>query len=243
MSVSKAYLRRLTRVVKDRETRAAIREFLVKYRDEINTNNLVITKEGDVFYEGTIGKFTFYRMWGKYRRRRKSSLTGKRFRKDKAFKGSRESAERFALGNKLASRLYKMVESEKKAYKLFCFLKKRAIELIKEGQTVDEAKEVLVDYLRSFEMLKEEQRAKQEERSAECEVRTANEALEAKNDEQVVKTQDQHITTATLGIAEIGKTIRPKFLRQSAETGSKELRRAESGVRVQKIMPDLLRTG
>jgi hypothetical protein len=104
-----------------------------------------------VFYEGSIGKVTFYKMWGKYQRRRKSSLTGKRFRKDKAFKGSRESAERFALGNNLASRLYKMVDLEKKAYKLFCFLKSRAIELIKEGKTVEEAKEVLVDYFESFE--------------------------------------------------------------------------------------------
>jgi hypothetical protein len=220
VAVSKAYLRRLTRVVKDRETRAAIREFLIKHDEEINTNKLVITSNGDVFYEGTIGKVTFYKMWGKYQRRRKSSLTGKRFRKDKAFKGSRESAERFALGNKLASKLYKMVDLEKKAYKLFCFLKTRAIELIKEGNTVEETKEVLVDYLRSFGMIRVEQKAK-EERVAENEVRTVTE-VEANNKEQdVTCLEQQKITITTLRIPVTGKHFRPKFLRQSAETGGR----------------------
>lgn len=36
---------------------------------------------------------------------------------------------------------------------MFCFLKKRAILLLKEGNSIGEAKEVLIDYLLSFELL------------------------------------------------------------------------------------------
>ena len=48
-----------------------------------------------------------------------------------------------------------MVKGEEKVYKLFCFLKKKAIGLLKEGKTVLETEASLMDYLKSFGFLKE----------------------------------------------------------------------------------------
>jgi hypothetical protein len=105
---------------------------------------------GELFIEGTIDDLTFYKMDGKYYLRMKSSLTGKKFWRNKAFERSRASCKRFSEGNKLASKLYRMIEKEKKFYTLFCFLKKRAILLLKEGKNLTEAEEVLMDYLIEF---------------------------------------------------------------------------------------------
>ena len=105
---------------------------------------------GNIFIEGTIDELTFYKMDGVHYIRMKSCLTGKRFWKHKAFEGSRKSCARFGEGNKLASKIYRMIEEEKRSYKLFCFLKTRAIQLIKEGKSLLQAEEILMDYVRSF---------------------------------------------------------------------------------------------
>jgi hypothetical protein len=105
---------------------------------------------GKLFIEGTIDDLTFYKMEGTYYVRMKSSLTAKKFWKSKAFERSRESCKRFSEGNRLASRLYQTIEKEKRVYPLFCFLKKRAISLLKEGQSLPQAEKILSDYLIAF---------------------------------------------------------------------------------------------
>ena len=105
---------------------------------------------GDIRITGTLDDLTFYKMDGKYYVRLKSSLTRKRFMKDKAFERSRKSAERFALGNQLASKLYRMIEKEKQVYKLFCFLKRKAILLLKEEKNIKQVEAILVDHLIDF---------------------------------------------------------------------------------------------
>ncbi len=118
---------------------------------------------GAIFIEGTIDDLCFYKMDGRYYVRMKSSLSSKKFWKDKAFEGSRKSCSRFAEGNQLASRLYRMVEEEKRVYSLFCFLKKKAIALLKEGKSLSEAEEVLFDYLIQFGFVKRKEVLKVEE--------------------------------------------------------------------------------
>jgi hypothetical protein len=117
---------------------------------------LMAKQAGDIFITGTIDDLCFYKMDVVYYVRLKSSLTGKKFWKNKAFEGSRKSCNRFAEGNKLASKVYQMIEEEKRVYKLYCFLKRRAILLLKEGKTIDEAQEVLVDCLVEFGYLKKQ---------------------------------------------------------------------------------------
>ena len=106
------------------------------------------------FIEGTIDDISFYKMEGGYYARMKSSLNGKKFWKHKAFEGSRKSCGRFGEGNRLASKIYRIIEEEKRVYKLFCFLKKRAIALLKEGNRIDEVETMLIDYLVEFGFLK-----------------------------------------------------------------------------------------
>ena len=85
-----------------------------------------------------ISDITLYRMNGEFYARSKSTLTGKRFRKDKVFEGSRRSNERFKRGNELASQVYQSMAEEKRFYKLFCRLKREAILFLKCGKTEDE---------------------------------------------------------------------------------------------------------
>ena len=62
--------------------------------------------------EGTIGGMTFYCMGGQYYVRMKSSLTGDRWRKDKAFARSRENALEFGGGSRVASAVWQAVPKE-----------------------------------------------------------------------------------------------------------------------------------
>jgi hypothetical protein len=43
-----------------------------------------------------------------------------------------------------------MVDEEKRVYSLFCFLKKRAIQLLKEEKSSTRTEELLIDYLSDF---------------------------------------------------------------------------------------------
>jgi hypothetical protein len=117
------------------------------------------TQAGDIFITGTIDDLCFYKMYGNYYVRMKSSLTGKRFWKDKSFEGSRKSCTRFEKGNKLASKIYQMIDEEKRVYRLYCFLKRRAILFLKEGKNIAEAEELLIDYLVEFGVIKRDEKA------------------------------------------------------------------------------------
>ena len=76
-------------------------------------------QEGTILITGTIDDITFYEMDGKFYARMKSSLTGKRFWKDKAFEGSRKSARALGVASKLASLLYRTLSKEHKSRSLF----------------------------------------------------------------------------------------------------------------------------
>ena len=88
---------------------------------------------GDIKIIGTIGDVCFYKMEGNYYARMKTSLTGKRFWKDKAFAGSRRSCTHFGKANQLASKVYRSLAKEKRSYSLYCLLKTAAIALISQG--------------------------------------------------------------------------------------------------------------
>ncbi len=93
---------------------------------------------GPIRFTGTIGDATFYKMQGEYHVRTKSSLTGKKFWKHPAFAGSRDSCKRFALGNKLASGVYRSLPKQQQHYALFCQLKTMAIHCLKLQWTTEQ---------------------------------------------------------------------------------------------------------
>ena len=112
---------------------------------------VVMARQAGIYrFTGTLDNLCFYKMDGRYYVRRKSSLSSKKFWKDKAFEGSRKSCKRFGEGNRLASAVFKMVEKEKRTNRLFPFLRTRAIALLKEGRDSEEVKGLLVDYLIDF---------------------------------------------------------------------------------------------
>lgn len=127
---------------------------------------------------GSVDELCFYKMDEAYYVRLKSSLTGQRFWKDRAFEGSRRSCNRFGEGNRLASKVYKMIEEDKRVYLLFCFLKRRAILLLKEGASLDEAEKVLKYYLVEFGLIEIEAQKKEEN--------TTRRAAPGKNGKSVV---------------------------------------------------------
>jgi hypothetical protein len=140
-----------------------LRMLLKRYGKRLQVARLTV-KDGYLHYAGTTGNMISYWWRGVNCLRTKGTLNRKSFFKKKCFEGSRKSAKRFALGNELASRLYARVMVSRKTYPLFCFLKKKAILLIKEGKTIVEAEEILIDYLQSFGLVKRERKAKCEER-------------------------------------------------------------------------------
>jgi hypothetical protein len=117
---------------------------------------------GDFFIEGTIDDLTFYKMCGAHYVRMKTSLTGKRFWRDKAFEGSRKSCSRFGEGNKLASTVFKLVREGRRTNRLFPFLRTKAIALLKEGKDREEVIWLLVDYLVDFGFIEMEERQKEQ---------------------------------------------------------------------------------
>ena len=68
---------------------------------------------GDIEYTGTIDGLCFYKMYGSCFVSTKSSLTSKRFWKDKAFEGSRRSCGLLAKASPLASAFYKTYPKKK----------------------------------------------------------------------------------------------------------------------------------
>jgi hypothetical protein len=90
---------------------------------------------GEIIIVGTIADITFYVMDGQGYARKKSSLTGKRVKKDPRFKRTMQSAHRLARASQLASLVYRSLPREKQVYALFRELTSMAICIIKEGKS------------------------------------------------------------------------------------------------------------
>jgi hypothetical protein len=94
---------------------------------------------GEIKVTGTIEGLSFYKMYGDYFVRMKSSLTARRFWKDRAFEGSRRSCGLLAKASPLASFFYKNYPKEKKRKGLFNEMTGRVKLWLKEGKTEEEA--------------------------------------------------------------------------------------------------------
>ena len=101
----------------------------------------------DTIITGTFDNLVFYKMDDKGYVRSKSSLTGKQFKTGKRFANSRKSAERFSLGNRIASQVYTSIPLHQRDYAMFCHLKSKAISLLKEGQSAESVKASLEQLL------------------------------------------------------------------------------------------------
>jgi hypothetical protein len=80
---------------------------------------------------GTINNLTYYNSKGQELVRTKSSLTRERVKKDPAFARSRESSKRFALGQSIASAIYKKLLPKGGKQEVFAKMRSEAILLVK----------------------------------------------------------------------------------------------------------------
>jgi hypothetical protein len=101
---------------------------------------------GDIFIVGTVDDLCFYKMNEKYYVRMKSSLTGKKFWKNKVFEGSRRSALLLGRASKVASAYYKIYPKEKKIKGLFNEITGKVKLWLREGKTEDEISQLLQKY-------------------------------------------------------------------------------------------------
>ena len=96
-------------------------------------------------FTGTRDGITIYRMRDEhlYYLRMKSSLTGKRVKKDPAFKGLMRHAKIMAISSPLASSVYKQLAEEKQDVKLYRQMTGMAQRMLKEGYKEEEVKKAL----------------------------------------------------------------------------------------------------
>jgi hypothetical protein len=105
---------------------------------------------GAIKIVGTIADITFYRLEGQYYARLKSSLTGKRVKKDPRFKRTMESAYRLGRGSQLASKVYRSLPKAEQVYALYKELKSIAVKALKEGHSEMKVVELLQERVQAI---------------------------------------------------------------------------------------------
>lgn len=93
---------------------------------------------GEIKIVGTIGNICFYEMEGKFYARLKSSLTGKRVKKDPRFKRTMEYAGMLVIASRLASRCYRSLPEETKVHEMYRALTGMAMKMLKVGMDAEE---------------------------------------------------------------------------------------------------------
>lgn len=103
--------------------------------------------EGKPPFTGTIEDLTIYQLPdGKWYVRMRSSITGKRIKKDPVFEGFRKSAVRMKDASPIASKVYQLLPVKK--YTLFREMTGKALLWLKAGLTVEEITDKLIrDYI------------------------------------------------------------------------------------------------
>lgn len=100
---------------------------------------------GDTVFVGTWDCVTFYEMNGEFYVRMKSSLTGKRVKKDPAYALTRQYAECLAIASPIASVVYRTLPKDSRKRADYQSLTGMAIQLLKAGVAAAEVKDLLGD--------------------------------------------------------------------------------------------------
>jgi hypothetical protein len=100
---------------------------------------------GDIKLTGCIHNLQFYKMDGKYYVRKKSSLTGRRVKTDKAFTLTMAYADLLKMASPIASKVYLQMPKNERDNKYRQKLVGLAMQMIKQGMPVEEIYEYLYD--------------------------------------------------------------------------------------------------
>lgn len=90
---------------------------------------------GPLTLTGTIGSLTFYRMHEQTYVRQKSSLTGKRVKKDPAFKSLMANSGLMGQASRIAAVIYKQLPDTIRKHPLFRKITGEAYQLLRAGET------------------------------------------------------------------------------------------------------------
>lgn len=101
---------------------------------------------------GTIDNLCFYEMEGNYYARQKSSLTGKRVKKDPAFAGTMRNATLLGRASKVASFIKRSFPKEEQCRELFQILTGKVMRLMRDGIGEEEIKVMLLYVLKKEEL-------------------------------------------------------------------------------------------
>lgn len=88
---------------------------------------------GKMKLTGRVGDIIYYKMDGKYYARAVSSLSGRRVKRDPAFKRTMEFAKLFGKASKMASELYRSLPVVSRNYKLYRKITGQANQMLKVG--------------------------------------------------------------------------------------------------------------
>jgi len=115
---------------------------------------------GPVKITGTIGNICFYEMDGEYYARLKSSLTGKRVKKDPRFRRTMEFASFLGLASKIASEIYSTLPRQRGLYRKIVGMAMQLLKLgVEREETMFQLKEILAAApVKEAEPLEAEQR-------------------------------------------------------------------------------------
>lgn len=100
---------------------------------------------GPLFFTGSMGDLCFYKMDGEYYVRMKSSLSGKRVKKDPRFRRTMAYAGLMAQASRIASGVYRALPVEGRKHTLYRKLTGEALRMLKDGVGMDEVKTKLYE--------------------------------------------------------------------------------------------------
>lgn len=103
---------------------------------------------GPVYITGTVKGICYYRMNGKYYARRKSTLSRKRVKRDKAFALTRKYAELLGEASAIAARVYRLLPKAQKKLDLYRAMTGQAMAMLKQGASGAAVKERLEQEVR-----------------------------------------------------------------------------------------------
>lgn len=101
---------------------------------------------------GTLGDITFYELDGEFYARKKSSLDGKRVKRDPRFRRTMEEAGEFGKASKAAREVYRQLPEEQRGHGVFGRLTGSIRKLMREGKNAEEAKMQLMKELGAVEV-------------------------------------------------------------------------------------------
>lgn len=105
---------------------------------------------------GTIGPICIYKMYWQYYLRTRSSLTGKRVKKDPAFRKTMEYAHLLAKASRIGSAVYAALRADQKQHSLYRKLTGEAMTWLKHEWSVEDVLAFLLKHYAGQEVQQQE---------------------------------------------------------------------------------------